>query len=219
MGMLEVLEDSVKRLTPGVIHLESGLKLNVTVLFKLFGFNGDWEVDRVMGVKEMEGFWVNSDFRRHLNAEAIGVNANNFGGTSFSPAARQWVMNSSHFFWYPKDFQPLLESGMLAKHKAEPEQDRPAYVLDARYATGCSVVIGSMCVGIAEENAKHPWLKRMRQLEAHPLEVFLGQCKAEWDEYARKWKDAGAPGPIPEYPYTPKLVQEYLDQERIEMGF
>lgn len=216
MGLLEVLEDDIKRLSPGQVHLKSGRRLEVSALFKLFGFNGAWEVDRLLGVKEMEGFWANGDFRRFLFAEAIGVNANNFSGTSFSPAMRGFAESAAHFFWYPKDFQQVKESGMLPKHKAEPDQDRPAYVIDARHGTTTGVLCNAMVVALAEAQAGLGYLKHRKQWECHPIEKFVSECSAEWDEYARTWKAAGAPGPIPEYPYTENLVQSFLQQEQRE---
>mmetsp|Transcript_17724 Transcript_17724/g.44887 ORF Transcript_17724/g.44887 Transcript_17724/m.44887 type:complete len:642 (+) Transcript_17724:61-1986(+) len=218
MGLLEVIEDKVKRLSKGAVHLEGGRKLEVAVLFKLLGFNGAWEVDRLLGVKEMEGIWVNGDFRRFLFAEAIGVNANNFGGTSFSPGIRNLVEQSAHFFWYPKDFEGLVSTGMLPKHKAEPEKDRPAYVIDARHATATGMLISGCCIALAEAGGAIALLKHRKQLECHPMQKFVDQCREEWDEYARKWKENGAPGEIPPYPYTHELVQSFLDEEKRELA-
>jgi len=214
MGVLEVIEDRVKRLSPGLLHLESGRRLDVAVVFKLLGFTGAWEVDRLLAVKEMTGFWVGNDFRRYLNAEAIGVNANNFSGTSFSPGVRGWVQTAAHFFWYPKDFKGVQDSGMLPSHKAEPDEDRPAYVLDARMATGAMMVLGSCAPALGETMGTFPLLKHWKQWECHPMKLFVQQCKDEWDEYARTWKENGAPGPVPAYPYTPEMVQGYLDEEQ-----
>jgi len=217
MGLLEVLEDSVKRLSQGAVHLSSGEKLEAGVLFKLFGFNGAWEFDRLLGVKEMEGFWVNSDFRRFLVAEAIGVNANNFGGTSFSPGVRMWVETAAHFFWFPKDFKPILDAGSLPRHRAEPDQDRPAYVIDARHGTVTAMVVNTSCIALVEASAKIQGLKRAKQWECHPMEKFVDECREEWDSYARQWKERGAPGPIPPYPYTHAVVKGFLEEEQREL--
>jgi len=218
MGLLEVLEDSVKRLSHRTIHLESGQKLEVGILLKLFGFSGAWEVDRLVGCKEMEGNWVNGDFRRFLCAEAIGVNAQNFGGTSFSPGVRSWVEQSAYFFWYPKDFQAISQSGMLPRHKAEQDKDRPAFVIDARYANTTGMLVGGMCPGLAEASAATTFLKSRKQLECHPMRAFVDECRSEWDDYARKWKANGAPGLIPEYPYTYEVVESLLAEEAREFA-
>merc|ERR550534_1458206 len=51
MGMCEVLTDDVKRLSDGVVHLVSGRKLEVGALLKLLGFNGNFDVDRLLQIK------------------------------------------------------------------------------------------------------------------------------------------------------------------------
>merc|ERR1712048_1530495 len=85
MGMCEVIIDKVKRLSKGAMHLEGGRLLTCNVILKLLGFVGDFEVDRLLHIKEMNGYWVNDDNRRFTASEGPGVSANNFGGTSLSP--------------------------------------------------------------------------------------------------------------------------------------
>jgi len=217
MGLLEVIEDKIKRLTKHCVHLDSGRKLDVTGILKLLGFVGHWDNDRLMGIKEMHGFWVNGDFRRAVLAEPIGVNANNFGGTSFSPGARTWAEQLAHFLWFPKDYAPLYEGGLLPKHKADPDTDRPAYVIDARHGTTTGMLLEGSVLAFQESGPTRGGLKRAKQLECHPMEKFIDECAAEWDAYAKKWKENGAPGPIPAYPYTYAIVNEFLAAELKEL--
>jgi len=214
MGMLEIVHDKVKRLSKHTIHLDSGAKLeNVPCLLKLLGFNGNFDVDRLLQIRTMSGYWVDDDFRRWILAEPIGVNATNFGGTSFSPGVRGWVELSAHFMWFPSDWAMVRDSGMMPKHSAEPENDRPAYVIDARHATTTGISLGGMIVAFQESGAVQGPLKRRKQLECHPMKKYVDECTAEWNEYAKRWKENGAPKDIPPYPYTYKNVQEYLNEE------
>ena len=48
MGINEVIEDEIKRISSNSIHLESGRKVDVDVILKLYGFNGNFDVDRLM---------------------------------------------------------------------------------------------------------------------------------------------------------------------------
>eukprot|EP00747_Dinoflagellata_sp_TGD_P020934 gnl/TRDRNA2_/TRDRNA2_128159_c0_seq2.p1 gnl/TRDRNA2_/TRDRNA2_128159_c0~~gnl/TRDRNA2_/TRDRNA2_128159_c0_seq2.p1 ORF type:complete len:657 (+),score=134.35 gnl/TRDRNA2_/TRDRNA2_128159_c0_seq2:54-2024(+) len=216
LGMLEVVEDTTKRLSKHCVHLISGRKLEgVTVFLKLLGFVGNWDVDRLAGVKTMNGFWVNEDFRRFLVAEPIGVNANNFGGTSFSPGARAWAEQCAHFWWYPRDWGLVGE--MLPKHEAEPP-DRPAYVIDARHGTASGMMLGSSIMAFQESGAVTGPLKRAKQLECHPTRKYIDECTEEWLEYAKKWKEVnGAPNDIPLYPYTYENVEAFLEEEQLEL--
>jgi len=210
MGICEVIEDEIKRVSTSSIHLESGRRVEVDVILKLYGFNGNFDVDRLMNVKSMTGFWVDEDFRRYLIAEPIGVNATNFGGTSFSPGVRVWVDYVAHFLWYPKDWAYLRDCGLLPKHSAEEEIDRPAYVIDARHGTQTSMAIGSTTPAIGESQMNLGFVKRQKQLECHPTQKFLQECSEEWKAYGQKFKELGAPRECPPYPYTLKIVEELL---------
>jgi len=49
------------------------------------------------------------------------------------------------------------------------------------------------------------------------MKAFIDECAAEWNDYARKWKELGAPNAIPPYPYNYSNVQAYLDEETKEI--
>ena len=49
------------------------------------------------------------------------MDANNFGSTSFSPGAIMWSEQQAHLLKYPRDWAPVMDSGMLPKHEAEEE--------------------------------------------------------------------------------------------------
>merc|ERR1719401_2416551 len=70
MGKCEVVVDvgGVKRLTKHEVHLCGGRRLPCQGLLKLLGLVGEMDIDRLMRVKEMQGFWVNGDARRYLVA-------------------------------------------------------------------------------------------------------------------------------------------------------
>lgn len=219
MGYLEVVVDDIKRLSQHCVHLISGRKLeNIHALLKLYGFDGNFEVDRLLNMKALTGFWSDFDFRRFIFAEPIGVDASNFSATTFSPGAIVWAEYASHFAWYPSDFADIAASGQLPSHEAEPEKGRPAYVMDARMSTTSTFVLLGMVPAFQETSARNALLKRRKQLECHPMDRFVEECAVEWEEYAHKWKALGAPGAIPAYPYTPTLVQELLDAEQLEIN-
>eukprot|EP00435_Cladocopium_sp_Y103_P069918 s1385_g34.t1 len=223
MGICEVIEDEIKRVSASSIHLESGRRVEaldshdmlVDVILKLYGFNGNFDVDRLMNVKSMTGFWVDED--KFPTAVTVGlqspglakirVNATNFGGTSFSPGVRVWVDYVAHFLWYPKDWAYLRDCGLLPKHSAEEEIDRPAYVIDARHGTQTSMAIGSTTPAIGESQMNLNLVKRQKQLECHPTNKFLQECSEEWKAYGQKFKELGAPRECPPYPYTLKIVE------------
>eukprot|EP00442_Polarella_glacialis_P046168 CAMPEP_0115120874 /NCGR_PEP_ID=MMETSP0227-20121206/45935_1 /TAXON_ID=89957 /ORGANISM="Polarella glacialis, Strain CCMP 1383" /LENGTH=637 /DNA_ID=CAMNT_0002522595 /DNA_START=92 /DNA_END=2005 /DNA_ORIENTATION=- len=207
MGMCEVVEGDIKRLSERAVHMVSGQKIEADVYY---GFNGNFDVDRLMNIKSMFGWWPDEDFRRFVIAEPIGVNATQFGGTSFSPGIRAWVEQSAHFLWYPSDWQIIINCGLMPKHPADPENDRPAYVVDARHGTSCTIAVSTVIQALATSVPGD--LKRRKQLECHPMQRFLDECRGEWEDYGRKWKALGAPRDCPPYPYTYANVQVLLDE-------
>mmetsp|Transcript_29155 Transcript_29155/g.53686 ORF Transcript_29155/g.53686 Transcript_29155/m.53686 type:complete len:636 (-) Transcript_29155:69-1976(-) len=216
MGLNEVIIDDVKRLTHHCCHLLSGRTIECQVLLKLLGFHGAFQVDQLLKLKQMYGFWVNGDNRRYCVAEPIGVNANSFAGTSLSPGAVAWVEQAAHCLDYPEDWRALKESRMLPTHEPEPENDRPGYVIDARQAMVMSFTVPQFCPQIADHGWTVAQLKHQKQIECHPPKIFLEQCAAEWAEYGKTWK---ARDPtlkdVPPYPYTWEMLQDLLEKEQV----
>lgn len=208
-GKLEVIEDplGVKRLAWGTLYCGNGRKLEVDAILKLLGFIGNVENDRLLHVKELVGFWVNEDPKRYLVAEPISVMASNFSATSFSPGAIQWAEQGMWFIHHPVDFYKVLESGMLPRHKAE-DQDRPAYVVDARHGTQTGIFIGAVIPFLAERGSICGALKHSRMTQLHPIEKFLQYCKEDWDHYSDKLRAEGRSGPS--FPYTLEVGSKYL---------
>ena len=97
-GKTEVVEGTVKKVSPGTLHLEDGQKLEVQAILKLFGFVADWAVDKFLQLKQLQGLWVNGDYRVGTMSEFTTVNAQRFGGTSLSPGAIGWC-NIFYYFW------------------------------------------------------------------------------------------------------------------------
>eukprot|EP00931_Biecheleriopsis_adriatica_P028193 TRINITY_DN16851_c0_g1_i1.p1 TRINITY_DN16851_c0_g1~~TRINITY_DN16851_c0_g1_i1.p1 ORF type:complete len:628 (-),score=131.60 TRINITY_DN16851_c0_g1_i1:36-1919(-) len=212
-GMCEHIVDDTKRVTASTVHLQSGRRLeDISAILKLLGFNGEFDNDRLMKLTELYGFWCNKDYRRYIVAEPIFVDANNFSSTSFSPGAISWSEQQAHLLKFPRDWQPVMDSSAMPVHKADPENDRPAYVVEARHGALTAITLGAMVRGIGERGAVTGPLKRQRQLDIHPLRLFLECAKKEWDEWRRMLEQNGYVK-TPEYPYSLQDVEGYLRKE------
>jgi len=215
MGKVEVVLDAigVKRLTRHEVHLHSGRKLQCQAILKLLGLVGEMDIDRLLKIKEMVGFWVNADPRRYLVAEPISVMCSQMGGTSFSPGAYSWSLHGLYFLDYPWDFDGGAgASGMLPKHAVDVSDDsspRPAYVVDARHGTTTGMTVGMYTPGLAQYEASAGFIKAVRHRLCHPIRKFLAQAKEDWDYYAKKMlaEGFGVNKPYPEYPYTQEVVK------------
>jgi hypothetical protein len=212
--MLDHVVDDIKRVSSHKIHLISGRTLeNITSMLKLLGFNGEFENDRLMKMKELYGWWANKDFKRYVVAEPLGVDANNFGGTSFSPGAIMWSEQEIHLLHYPKDFVPCMEGMGFPTHVADESIDRPAYVVEARHGALCGITLGALIPGIADRGCVTGPLKRQRMWDMHPPEKFVLACQLEWDMWSKIIQEAGYTKPHPPYPYTVEMIHGYLKKE------
>jgi len=205
----EVLVDAVKRLKPRQVLLESGEKLHADHLIKVLGFRGDFSVDKVMGIKEMVGFFANGDYRRWVCAEFPGIDAGKFGGTSFSPGGIQNAEFYSWFINYPKDLAAVFNNNVLPRKKPDKEKIVPCYVWDARQGSSIMMMLSSGIIPeLGELAASYGPLNRAKQLEAHPLEQFIDECADEWYMYCRMFKASGDDRPFPPYPYSHAYVRD-----------
>jgi len=214
-GHTEHIVDDVKRVSYHKIHLMSGRCLDdVRVMLKLLGFHGEFENDRLLKIKELYGWWANRDHRRYIVAEPLGVDANNFGGTSFSPGAISWAENHVWLMHYPKDFVAITESGQMPTHKADESIDRPAYVVEARHGALTGISLGSLVPGIAERGNVLGPLARQKMWECNPIDKFLECCRNEWYGWSKQIQELGYEKEPPAYPYTDADLQRYLEMEQ-----
>jgi len=226
MGKVKVhLEpQGVKRVSRHEVHLGSGTKLPCQAILKLLGLVGEMDVDRLLRIKEMVGFWVNGDCRRYCVAEPLSVMCSQIGGTSFSPGAYQWSMEGLYFLDFPWEWEGGPgSSGMLPKHAADMSDDaspRPAYVVDARHGTQTGMAVGMFTPGLAEVTQHNGFVKAVRHRLCHPIRKFLAQAKEDWDYYAKQFLDQGFGNdkPYPDYPYTIKVVKEIYAAHMQESG-
>jgi len=214
-GHVEHIVDDVKRLSRHTVHLVNGRRIDdVPIMLKLLGFNGEFEHDRLLRIKELYGWWVNKDPKRYIVAEPLGVDANNFAGTSFSPGAINWSETQVHFLHYPKDFDSVIQSGLMPTHVADETIDRPAYVVEARHGSSTSICLGACVQGLAERGMVVGPLKHTRMHQMHPVDSFLEAAKKEWDNWSKTIRDLGYTHvEHPEYPYTEEIVKGYIAKE------
>jgi len=209
-GMNKHYVDDIKRVTYQKIHLVSGTVLeDVSCMLKLLGFNGEFENDRLLKIKELYGWWPNKDGRRYIVAEPIGVDASNFGGTSFSPGAIFWAEQQVWLLMYPQEYQAVLASGQMPVHSADYEIDRPAYVVEARHGSLAGPILaGCLSPAWSERGNIVGGLKTSRMRAMHPPDRFQECCKREWDDWSKTIQEMGYEKPHPPYPYTLDMVLE-----------
>jgi hypothetical protein len=213
-GKCEVVVGATKRFKRDGIQLESGDFVPCDHVIKVLGWLGDMTTDKVLGIKNMEGWHVNGDFRRMCWAEQPGIDAGKFGGTSFSPGAITFADLQSHILNYPMDSFMILGTGLLPKKKFNPDVVRPTYVWDPRSA-GTIMMMYNNIPGVAELGAPYAQFNRDQMLKYHPPDIFVPECEAEWIGYCKIFKEQGDDRPFPPYPYTKEYVKKLMaDQDR-----
>jgi len=214
-GKAQMVVDQVKRMKFKKIVLEGGDSIEVSHVVKVLGFGPDATVEKIMGIKEMCGFFVNADYRRWISSEPPGVDAGKFGGTSLSPGAIQNAEGYSYILNYPKDVYPLIDGGMWPRQKVDKidytSYKAGAYIWDPRQLGNIGMILGSGVIpALGEIAASYGPLNRRKQLEAHPLEEFVDECADEWLKYCESFKEQGDDRPFPPYPYTKDYVREMV---------
>lgn len=226
MGKCELIVDegAVKRLSRHTVHLCNGRKLDCKGVLKLLGLVGEMDIDRLLKIKEMLGFWVNGDPRMYVVAEPVSVMCTQMGGTSMSPGAYSWSIQGLYFFDYPRDLiDGAMGQGMLPKHKSDTTDDktpRPCYVVDARHGTSTGMAVGMLTPGLAAYERDSGFIKAARYRLCHPLKKFMAQAKEDWDYYAQKFLDEGfgKEKPYPDYPYTAGSFTDMYKEHMAESG-
>jgi len=58
---------------------------------------------------------------------------------------------------------------------------------------------------------KYDTIKAIKTNESHPVEEYLGECKAEWEMYTQYFKDNNMVDDRPDcpYPYTVEMMKEF----------
>mmetsp|Transcript_127669 Transcript_127669/g.272219 ORF Transcript_127669/g.272219 Transcript_127669/m.272219 type:complete len:637 (+) Transcript_127669:64-1974(+) len=200
-GKAEVVLDAVKRLTSANVVLQSGRKLEVTCMIKALGFMGSEEVDKIMHVEDMIGYWPQADCRRWLYSESPGVDFSRISSTTLSPGAIMMVEVGLHFIKFPKDFGSFIKDSTMPKQKKSPERLQPVYVVNALDATAIGMILGAQLEFIAKRG--YDFIKRKKQHECHPLGLFLDEMAMEWKGYCKMFsEELGSSTVAPPYPFS-----------------
>mmetsp|Transcript_61915 Transcript_61915/g.133155 ORF Transcript_61915/g.133155 Transcript_61915/m.133155 type:complete len:639 (-) Transcript_61915:88-2004(-) len=208
-GLMEVVVDEIKRMTHHMAHTKKGKKLEAECLIKAVGTVPSFKIDKMLGLKEMHGFWVQGDPLRPVCCNGMHVEARNFGGFSSGPGFAGQVPLICWFIERPQDWENVR--GKLPINRAG---ERPAYVPTATHFLPTMSLIPQVVPGVGAECGMMDAQKAIKQRQAHPLGEYIEECKAEWYGYIKFFKKAGMVDdrPEPPYPYTAENVQELIDK-------
>jgi len=221
-GRCEYVQDTLKRCTHHTMHLTSGKKLeNVTVIVKALGLIADWGADRFHKIKEMLGTWPGGDHRRILFADPVGMHAANF--SSFSTGVGSYVasIRDKHMVDFPQEYYKLQGMGvfdMLPRHKAIPEEDRPAHQYDAKYATSVAMVLDGSLPRVQAKMAGMDVYFHKMMWAVNPFDKYYAEVKASWDQYQMDWWKQGFKHDYVPYPYKRDYVTAWFERYRAQTG-
>jgi hypothetical protein len=206
-GLMECVVSEIKRITDHCVHTKNYLKIQCEVIIKAIGTRPSFKVDRQFGIKEVVGSWINGDPHRWVNLGMKGVQAKNFGSFSVGPGFAPMMKMASYFIDYPDDWAMVADS--LPRNKAG---QWPAYVTPAAYGTPMFMLMSRTFPILAAQMNEMSALKPRKQAEAHPLEEYLAEVTAEWNNYIKYFRKHGLVDdrPDPPYPYTPEIIYEMV---------
>lgn len=208
-GLMEVVEDEIKQLSRHCVHTKKGRRIEAEVVLKAVGTKPDFGIDRMLGLNELHGLWVNGDPLRPVVCNAMFVEARNFGTFSSGPGFIALIITIVWFIDYPSDWDAV--KGQLPICRAG---DRPAYVPSTMHLNPTFALLSSNLPMLAAAQAAAEAMKTRKQRLSHPMREYVESCKAEWECYVRVFKARGMVDdrPEPPYPYTVDMVQEWLDK-------
>jgi len=109
-GLMDVIIGHVAKLSRHRMHLKDDLPdVECEAILKTVGVRGSSEVDRILGITELVGFWVNGDPLLPCISNGLFVSASNFGGYSIAPAIGPSVEAILWFVDYPEDFEIIRQ--------------------------------------------------------------------------------------------------------------
>merc|ERR1712232_1130543 len=160
---------------------------------------GDFKIDKMLGLKELQGFWVNGDCRKPIGCNGMFVEARNFGSFSSGPGFATMIKCFTWFVAHPEDYgavQPLMPS------KKPGTDDLPGYVPTAHHMLPTMSNLGRALPALGAEMGVADSLKAEKQKRTHPTHEFLDECRAEWKMYIKKsesgkWSTIGPTRRIP----------------------
>lgn len=207
-GIMEIVVDEIKRLTPGVAHTKKGKKIPCDVIVKAVGTVPCFSIDKMLGLKALHGLWVNGDPLRPCVCNAMYVEARNFSSFSSGPAYASMAPAINWFVDYPEDWNAVKD--MMPVNKPG---ERPGYVPSASHMTPTFHQFNSV-PALANHLSIFDGLKARKQGEAHPVEEYIADCKREWEGYIRAFKKFGMidDRPEPAYPYTGEMVRGWIQR-------
>jgi thioredoxin reductase len=225
-GLCEVLEDEITKLSHKCVHTSSGRSIEAGVILKCIGSKPYPEFDNVIGLKTLRGFWVNGEPLRALVTLASGVQAKNFGSFSTGPFYASVIKAMNWFIDYPEDFVHI--SSLLPVNKGN---KGVLYVADPSFVFPTMMALFRI-PELAEQMSETDKLKARKTQEAHPPDIYLAECKQEWEMYIAMFRKHGqisdAEDDVP-YPYTQEVLAEFnkdmedyykaeMDKKRISGG-
>jgi len=221
-GILEYVEDEMKRVSHHTLHLKSGKKVeNVTGIIKSLGLLGDFSVDKLHGMKEMVGRWCAGDFRRCLAVDDPGMNAANFTTFSLGIGIYGQVKNYKYLHDNPNEYYKMEKLGIkdsLPVSKPRDDIQKPAYVTDVKYAMAVGITIGQFCPHADIASRESGAYKYALYHKVHPTDKFLAYCQEDWEKYQKMFKEQVNSHEYIPYPYTRELLQTYFDEYSATFG-
>merc|ERR1719469_254164 len=126
------------------MHLRTLKKITCKAILKTVGVRGDYEMDKILGLKELVGYWVNGDKLMPCITNSLFVMAKNFGGFSIGPGLGPSVTAILWFLDFPMDFEMIKD--VLPKHNKANNKitGNALYVYPASHAATTGLLLGGV---------------------------------------------------------------------------
>lgn len=209
-GLMEVTVDSIKRLGYQLAQTVKGKKLKAPVLIKCLGTVPDFRIDRMLGLKELVGYWIDADPLRPVYCNPQVVQGRSLRSFSATPQIAAMVQVFNWFVDYPEDFRGIVNT--LPRSKAD--DHLPGYILRPENIGPTTIAMIQAHPILATEILKADSLKFRKHREAHPLHEYLRECEEDWKKYTKLFSEAqnAKKKDEPTYPYSEQSMRDLLSK-------
>lgn len=211
-GVMDVVVGAVKRLTHHCMHLITGERIHCEAILKTVGVRGSYEVDKMLGLKELVGYWVNGNPLCSCVTNSLFVQASNFAGFSIGPGLTGTTEQVLWLVDNPQDLELVRSRLPVHNKKNNTIWGNALYVYSIAHATNTALIMLTV-PGLSVACGLGDSLKWKKTQLAHPESRFINECRAEWEMYCDMCENHPAANKDvlrPPFPYTAQSVEEWI---------
>jgi len=218
-GRCEFIVDTVKRISPGTLHLNGGGKVeNLTVIVKALGLLADFSADKMHSIKKTIGLFPDGDHRRIVTCDPLGMHAANFTTMSAGIGIYGFAKMCKVFVDFPQLWLNVKQEIGDLLPVVVAEENKPCYQIHAMHSQTCSMMIQGVTPMISQVQIGVDDYMHTCVWKCCPLDKVMAECQNAWDAYQEEFAAQGYGHPYIPYPYTMDTIKSWMEEYERRVG-